>query len=596
MRSRSLCLLDVATVAAVAAWSAPALGTPAHVAVEGVLVSAGGGPVSDGSYPMAFRLYDGKSAPKALYTETNLGIDVKGGRFVHVVGSLDEALLDDALFLSGTARWVGVQVATEGELPRVELLPVPYALSSTSAGTAAALACSGCIATGQLAAGAVTSPQLADGSVTTSKIAAGAVTAAQVGFTFAASDGKGGDAILAKSALDVQCTGCIGTADLADGGVTEPKLADGAVGAAKLADAAVGTAKLADGAVGTAKLADGAVGTAKLADGAVGTAQLAATIVKDLGLIPGAQLALVATTGKYDDLLGGPDLTPYAQVGEANTWAKAQALAGGGSLGGDLDFAKHQALKFRFESAASDPAPCDASAIGLAYLNTTTALLLVCDGKAYKQLATLADVGTQTNPGASCKDILAKMPGAKDGAYWVKPGSQAVQVVCDMTSDGGGWTLIFSSQAVAGNADKTGPYSASLATLTPSGSMVAVWTPFDTVSSTRFACDAAKNGSIDWSGFDSSGQGYARLKSSTTGQENYTQSLGNGMSLNNSNEDPSHTDFWIYGGPQYWGSYDDYPYNSSTNDDFCATTSYRTRSGSVSESSTSNAYFYIWAK
>src|SRR5215470_4050340 len=48
---------------------------------------------------------------------------------------------------------------------------------------------------------------------------------------------------------------------------------------------------------------------------------------------------------------------------------------------------------------------------------------------------------------ASCDAIRRKDPGAASGMYMIDPdgpgGSPPVTVACDMTTDGGGWTIVF---------------------------------------------------------------------------------------------------------------------------------------------------------
>ncbi len=166
---------------------APALAkAPATVAVEGALHAAGGGPVADGSYAVTFAIYDKEQGGTAVWSEGPVNVKTIAGRFAHALGSLKT--LDTGKLAGLPAQWLGLKVGGDPELARRPLRSAMFALHASSS---AALACSGCVGGGQ--------------------IAAGAVTGQKVGFAYAASDTKGGSALKAKA---LSCTGCVTVAHL----------------------------------------------------------------------------------------------------------------------------------------------------------------------------------------------------------------------------------------------------------------------------------------------------------------------------------------------------------------------------------------------
>jgi hypothetical protein len=275
--------------------------------------------------------------------------------------------------------WLGVKVAEEPELPRRPLASAVFALR---AGVAEGVDCSACIGLQQLAAD-VLAPFAKDADLAT----------------------------VAKSGMYSDLNGA-------------PKLAD----------------------VATSGVYADLSGVPQL--GKVATSNQYA----DLSGLP--QLGKVATSNQYADLSGLPQLgkvatsNDYADLSGLPVLAKTGSQCGSGlvvtGLGADGSLqcaAGYDPSQFQFAVAQVAPKACNPATLGAAYVDPAGPTLRICNGASWHPIA-LAAIGTQSSPGKSCKAILASQPASKDGIYWVDAfGKGAAQVWCDMTSDGGGWTL-----------------------------------------------------------------------------------------------------------------------------------------------------------
>jgi len=107
---------------------------PNLVKFSGTATDLNGKPLN-GTVGITFALYKDQQGGPPLWVETqNVSIDKNGHYSVSLGATKTEGLSAD-LFVSGEARWVGVQPQGQEEQPRVLLTSVPYALKAADAET-----------------------------------------------------------------------------------------------------------------------------------------------------------------------------------------------------------------------------------------------------------------------------------------------------------------------------------------------------------------------------------------------------------------------------------------------------------------------------
>jgi hypothetical protein len=131
-----ICLLLIVCVLAASAQQpvANVSVVPSMVKFSGAVADGSNKPLT-GTVGVTFSLYKDSEGGAPLWMETqNVQAD-KAGHFSVMLGSTSSQGLPGDLFISGEARWLGVQAEGQAEQPRTLLLSVPYALKAADAQT-----------------------------------------------------------------------------------------------------------------------------------------------------------------------------------------------------------------------------------------------------------------------------------------------------------------------------------------------------------------------------------------------------------------------------------------------------------------------------
>ncbi len=146
---------------------------PPMINYQGKLMQPSGVPVPDGTFSMTFAIYSVPTGGTALWSETNPSVQVKGGLFSVLLGSVNNL---PANIFDGPDRWFGVTVGADPEMtPRQKIASVAFAEKAALADLATTVP-DGAITAVKLAPDAVTVGSVADGTLTAAKFAAGVAT------------------------------------------------------------------------------------------------------------------------------------------------------------------------------------------------------------------------------------------------------------------------------------------------------------------------------------------------------------------------------------------------------------------------------------
>ena len=356
----------------------------------------------------------------ALWTET-YATPVVGGLYAVLLGSVDggKKPLPASLFGSAAPVYLEIAVSAEALSPRLRIGAVPIA------GTALSLACTGCITKEALGFSVDT---IAAGAVGTAQLQPNAVTNANV------ATGLDGAKLLAGSVPASALAGGITTDQLA-GGITQDKLA-GSIPVSKLSGLG------------------GLVATCPANKALVGY---------DASYAPLCATVVVASPAALQWTAAALDFGTVTTSDVTKTLSLAN-VGGSGATGIAISATNGYVVNPSCNGTLAAGASCTVSITLPASgpINSRPALATVgssAGGSAVLQLsgAFVPPGISQASPAASCAALHAAVPGLGDGLYYLNTfsGDSTFQAYCDMTRDGGGWTLAVRANAQGDNALNT---------------------------------------------------------------------------------------------------------------------------------------------
>ena len=116
-----------------------AQGVPTIISYQGKLMQPTGDPYADGIYSVTFSIYTVPNGGTATWTETNAGVQVKGGLFSVLLGSVTPI---QPTHFSEPDRWLGIKVGDNSEMvPRLKIASVAYAFVSATVPACPSIRC-----------------------------------------------------------------------------------------------------------------------------------------------------------------------------------------------------------------------------------------------------------------------------------------------------------------------------------------------------------------------------------------------------------------------------------------------------------------------